>query len=334
MEKVGIISTIGPSTDNLSVLPKLIDRGSSILRFNFSHGNYKYFKRIIDDIKRLKKRKKVKLLADLKGNRIRVRNINEPILLKTDDKITLTTENIKSGKNQISFDYPYSLKSIKPGHSIFIDDGNIELNVISIGTNYIKTVVKKGSILKNNKGINIPDANLYFPLLNDEDRQDLDFILKNDFDLIAQSFVRTHKDIEVIRKMTENTGIKIIAKIENKQAIRNIDSIIKISDGIMIARGDLGVSLPIYKVPVIQKKLIKLAKKYKKFSIVATQIFESMIEHYRPTRAEVSDLANAIIDGTDYVMFSAETAVGKYPLETVEMAKNVIRYTTRYYNAN
>ncbi len=329
----GIIITYGPSLYDENKLTNIIKSGVKIIRFNFSHKNLESFDKAINIINNLKKKYRIKILADLQGNRIRVRNIFFPLNLINGKIVVLTQQNVKSSNKLISFDYPYSLDRLKKGMKIYIDDGNIELEVISVSKKDIKTLVKRGGELKNNKGINIPDANLYFPIINEKDKEDLEYIISKKFDYIALSFIRKSTEVVEIKKYIKskmNTIPLIISKIENKQAISNIDSIIKHSDGIMVARGDLGVSIPQYKVPFFQKKIIKKAKEYKKFSIVATQIFDSMVENYKPTRAEVSDLANAIEDGANYIMFSAERSIGKYPLEVIEIAKKVIKYSIRY----
>jgi pyruvate kinase len=333
MKKIKIIATYGPSISEYNVIKNISDEGAVIIRFNFSHADIALFHTTLKQINDLNKKVySIETIADLKGNRIRVRNIDKPFNINNDDTVNLTKLDVKSTPKNISFDYRYDLKPIKKGHNIFIDDGNIELEVISVSKNDIKTIGKRGGLLKNNKGINVPYSNLYFPYVNEDDLKDIEYISKNSFNYIALSFVRTHRDIVEIKKVLKEKNInsRIISKIENRQALRNISSIIKHSDGIMVARGDLGISIPLYMVPVMQKKLIRETEKQKKFSIVATQIFESMVENYHPTRAEISDMANAVIDGTDCVMFSAETAVGKYPLEAVRIAKKTIDYTRRH----
>ncbi|MEF3280748.1 MAG: pyruvate kinase [Elusimicrobiota bacterium] len=333
MPKTMIIATFGPAIDSFEMLKKLAINGVDVIRFNFSHSDYQIFDKALKIIEKLNKQGfRLKALADLKGNRIRIRNIQKPFEIKNKDTIILTKKNVISTSKIISFDYEYDLKAIKVGHKIYIDDGNIELEVVQVNKEDLKTIVKRGGIVKNKKGINIPLANLYFPMLNPEDKKDIDFIIDRKFDFIAQSFVRNHYDIIALRKILieKNKKIKIISKIENRQALTNYPTILKHSDGIMVARGDLGISVPLYKIPLIQKNLIEKARELGRFSIVATQIFESMVNNYRPTRAEVSDLANAILDGADYVMFSAETAVGRYPDETVRIAESIIRYTEKY----
>jgi len=332
---VGIIATYGPSLYGYNNLLKIVKAGANIIRFNFSHADFEIFDKAFDDIREIKQKGyKIQTMADLKGNRIRVRNIDTPFNLINDAKLTITSKNIKSSDKLISIDYPYSLNRIKKGNKIYIDDGNIELECTKEGEKNLETIVRRGGILKNKKGVNIPHVNLYFPKINEEDIKDISYIVKKDFDMIALSFVRNSKELMELKKHLNKFKLKetpiIISKIENIWAIQNLESIIKKSDGVMVARGDLGISIPLYKIPFFQKKIIKIAKKYSRFSIVATQIFESMVEHYRPTRAEISDLANAIEDGTDYVMFSAETAIGKYPIETVKIARSVIRYSLKY----
>lgn len=335
MLKPSIIATYGPSLYDYSTLLKAVKSGVSVIRFNFSHSDLDIFDKALNQINKLKKEGfKIKTMADLKGNRIRVRNITNPIPLYPGNNLVLTARNVKSSDKIISFDYAYSLNEIKKGTKIYIDDGNIELEAVRLKSkNDIETKVKRGGFLKNKKGVNIPGVNLYFPLISEEDIKDMEYITNKDFDMIAFSFVRTAGEIKEAKKIIKQKNKKIpilISKIENDKAVRNLKSIIKFSDGLMVARGDLGISVPLYRVPFLQKKIIKETKKAGKFSIVATQIFESMIENYRPTRAEVSDLANAVEDGADYVMFSAETAVGKFPLETIQTALEIIKYSKKY----
>ncbi len=238
---------------------------------------------------------------------------------------------MRCSPQEIPFDYHGQLGPIKNGHLIFIDDGNICLQVIGKKKNSVKLKVIIGGLLKSHKGINIPEAKLDFGSISQKDVEDIIFCEKNGVEYIAQSFVRTSKDIIDVRKLLKRgSRCKVIAKIECREAIRNIDEIIDVSDGIMIARGDMGVSLPIYEIPVIQKIIIKKCNHAKKFVITATQMLESMTENFRPTRAEVTDVANAVLDGTDFVMLSSETAVGKYPVEAVKMMNNIIKFTEKF----
>jgi pyruvate kinase len=250
-----------------------------------------------------------------------------PIGLKKNQIFYLTQRRI-TGENIAYFDYTGPLKKIKVGNFVYIDDGNIALKVVGKTKDGLKTRVIVGGVLKERKGVNIPEAELEFGSISRKDVEDINFCKRNGFDYIAQSFVRNKEDVLEVRKILgEDSKCKIIAKIENKKAIENIDEILDVCDGIMIARGDLGVSLPIYQVPVVQKMLIRKAKQKNRFVITATQMLESMTENVMPTRAEVSDVANAVFDGTDFVMLSAETSVGKYPVETVRMMNEILKFT-------
>ncbi|MBU4252064.1 MAG: pyruvate kinase [Candidatus Omnitrophica bacterium] len=336
MVKTKIICTIGPASSSETVLRKMMLVGMDVGRLNFSHGKQMEVLNRISLIRLLnaKYHRRVKLLGDLQGHRIRVGELVAPVLLKKSRIVWLTRQKIKGSHEKIPFDYQGSLCNIKKGHHIFIDDGNIDLEVFSRTKNSLKVKVIAGGLLKERKGVNIPEARLEFGSISQKDIQDILFCEKHGVEYIAQSFVRTKKDILDVRKVLgRGSWCQIIAKIENREGIKNIDEIINASDGIMIARGDMGVSLPIYEIPVIQKMIIKKCNRAKKFVITATQMLESMVENLRPTRAEVTDVANAIIDGTDFVMLSAESAVGKYPVETVAMMNNIIKFTEGYLKA-
>lgn len=333
MVKTKIICTVGPASSSYSILRRMMLFGMDIVRLNFSHGKPQELLHRIGLIRILnaKYRRRIKLLGDLQGHRIRVGGLVAPFLLKKGRVVWLTQQNIKGSHEIIPFDYQGPLSSIKNGRQIFIDDGNIALEVIGRAKNSLKAKVIVGALLKEHKGVNIPEARLEFGGISQKDIQDISFCEEHGVEYIAQSFVRTKKDILDVRKMLKSgSSCKIIAKIENREGIKNIDEIITASDGIMIARGDMGVSLPIYEIPVIQKMIIKKCNRAGKFVITATQMLESMTENLRPTRAEVTDVANAIIDGTDFVMLSAESAVGKYPVETVAMMNNIIKFTEKY----
>ncbi|MDP3041662.1 MAG: pyruvate kinase [Candidatus Omnitrophota bacterium] len=336
MVKAKIICTIGPMSSSEKVLRKMMLVGMDVGRLNFSHGKPQELLHRISLIRLLnaKYHRRVKLLGDLQGHRIRVGELVAPVLLKKSRIVWLTQQKIKGSHEKIPFDYQGSLGNIKKGHHIFIDDGNIDLEVFSRTKNSLKVKVISGGLLKEHKGINIPEARLEFGGISQKDIQDVLFCEKHGVEYIAQSFVRTKKDILDVRKVLgEGSRCRVIAKIENREGIKNIDEIINASDGIMIARGDMGVSLPIYEIPIIQKMIIKKCNRAGKFVITATQMLESMTENLRPTRAEVTDVANAIIDGTDFVMLSAESAVGKYPVETVAMMNNIIKFTEGYLKA-
>lgn len=336
MSKTKIICTIGPSSSNAAVIKKMIDSGMNVARLNFSHGTHETHKQNIDIIRQLSKtgRNKIKILQDLEGYRIRVGLFKGPrkiIELVNGSIVTLINKLVADKKDVIPFDYEGSMYDIKTGCHIFIDDGNITLKVKSRSKDGIKAEVIVGGILKEHKGINIPDIDLKFTGLTDRDKNNLLFGIANKVDFIAQSFVRNKNDILSVREFINRNKFNcpLIAKIENRQGIENIDEILDVCDGIMIARGDMGVSLPIYEVPIMQKMIIKKCNKRKEFVITATQMLESMTEHLRPTRAEVSDVANAILDGSDYVMLSAESAAGKHPVEAVQMMSDIIKFTEK-----
>jgi pyruvate kinase len=336
MVKKKIICTIGPASDNPAVLRKMILTGMDVARLNFSHGQHADHQRRIDLIRKLNKRyrSQIRILQDLEGYRIRIGKFKrkKAVELKKGQRLLLTNNKDAAGDEHIiPFDYAGPLRDIKTGSFIYIDDGNIVLAVKARTKNYLKTEVIIPGILRENKGINIPDVNLRFSGLTDKDKADIQFGIQNEVDYIAQSFVRDKDDIIHVRNVIQGRlpACQLIAKIENRQGIKNIDRIMDVSDGIMVARGDMGVSVPIYEIPIIQKMIIKKCNQRKKFVITATQMLESMTEHIRPTRAEVTDVANAILDGSDFLMLSAETATGKYPVEAVRMMKQIITFTER-----
>jgi len=349
MVKTKIVCTLGPASSSETVLRKMMLSGMDVGRLNFSHAKPQELLLRIGLVRSLnaKYRRRIKLLGDLQGHRIRVGELAAPIELKKRKALWLTQQKIKGSQEIIPFDYQGPLRSIKNGYQIFIDDGNIALEVIGRSKNRLKVKVIVGGLLKGYKGVNIPEARLEFggkpeagglasysqSHISRKDMQDISFCEEHGVEYIAQSFVRTKNDILDVRRLLKSgSRCRIIAKIENREGIKNIDEIIRASDGIMIARGDMGVSLPIYEIPVIQKMIIKKCNRAGKFVITATQMLESMTENPRPTRAEVTDVANAIIDGADFVMLSAESAVGKYPVETVAMMNNIIKFTERNLN--
>lgn len=307
--------------------------GMDVARLNFSHGNHIQHSRRINLIRQLNKkyRRHIKILQDLEGFRIRIGKFKDKsaIELKKRQKIALTNSNVLGDENILPIDYTGSLKGIKTGSFIYIDDGNIALSVKSRTKTIVTAEVVIPGILKENKGINIPGANLKFNGLTDKDKTDIKFGIDNKVNYIAQSFVRNKNDIIKIRDLVKHTlpDCRIIAKIENRQGIKNIDEIIAASDGIMIARGDMGVSIPIYEIPIVQKNIIRKCNEAGKFVITATQMLESMVENMRPTRAEVTDVANAILDGSNFIMLSAETAAGRHPVETVRIMNQIIKFT-------
>ena len=335
MPRTRIVATLGPASSNYTVLRKMFTAGLDVVRLNSSHGSHKQHLDSIELVRRINKkyRRNIRIMLDLAGFRIRVGRFKgaKTRLLKNRTIAWLTNDAKACGPKTIPFDYEGDLGRIKPKQLVYIDDGNLILRVKSVSANSIKAVVVEGGILKERKGINIPGVDLEFEGLTPKDKKDIEFGVENRVDYIALSFVRDQNDIhqagDLIKPGLPNC--RLVAKIENRQAIKNIDSIIEAADGIMIARGDMGVAVPIHEVPIIQKHIIKKSNAAKKFAITATQMLEHMTEHSRPTRAEVADVANAIIDGTDFVMLSGETAVGRFPYQSVLMMNEIIKFTER-----
>jgi len=272
-------------------------------------------------------------MQDLEGLRIRIGRFKgaKTRFLKNRTVVWLTNDAKACGPRTIPFDYKGDLGRLKPKQLIYIDDGNLVLRIKSTSVNSIKAVVVEGGVLKERKGINIPDVDLGFEGITEKDQRDIEFGIKHKVDYIALSFVRDENDIRQAAALIKPglPDCRLVAKIENRQAIENIDGIIETADGIMIARGDMGVAIPIHEVPIIQKRIIRKSNTAGKFVITATQMLEHMTEHSRPTRAEVTDVANAIIDGTDFVMLSAETAVGLFPYQSVLMMNEIIKFTEK-----
>ncbi len=337
MVKTKIISTLGPASNTETIIRKMVIAGMDVARLNFSHGNHFTHLQLINLVRKINKkyRRHIRILQDLEGHRIRIGKLKDgkAIKLKKRETIYFTCENIVGQDKLISFDYEGDLKDLKGSEFIYIDDGRLILKVKKIEKRKIKTEVVVGGDLKENKGINLPGAHLKFDNVTLKDQKDIYFGITNNVDYIAQSFVRNKKDILKIKTLIKSKlpHCLIIAKIENRQGLSNIDEIIDVSDGIMIARGDLGISVPIYKIPVIQKNIIRKCNQRKKIVITATQMLEHMVDNPWPTRAEVTDVANAILDGSNFVMLSAETASGRYPFETVKMMNQIINFTEKNY---
>ena len=327
--KTKIVATVGPSSNSREMLRKLIAGGVDVFRLNFSHGTHETHKMVIQTIKELREETGtyVSILQDLQGPKIRVEEVeNNGVELFPGDVLTITTETILGNAAVVSTSYKALPADVSPGEMILIDDGKIELRAISKDNHSVKAEVIYGGILKSRKGINLPNTSVSAPSLTEKDYEDLMFGIREGVDWIALSFVRTAEDIRQLRHILESEGAKtgIIAKIEKPQAIANIDAILEASDGIMVARGDLGVEILMEDVPVTQKMLVKKANLAAKPVIVATQMLESMIENPRPTRAETNDVANAVMDGADAVMLSAESASGKYPELAVRSMARII----------
>ena len=332
MRKTKIICTLGPSTDKDGVLEELIKEGMNVARFNFSHGLHDEQKGRIDKLKEIRTRlgKPIAALLDTKGPEIRICEFADgKITLKEGQLFTLTPDDIEGNENIVSVTYKELYKDVRPGNHILIDDGLIELEVQKIKGHDIVCKVINGGVLGNKKGVNLPGVEVNMPFISPKDHDDILFGIKEGYDFIAASFTRTAADIKEIRDILEKNGgqgIKIIAKIENQQGVDNIDSIIEAADGIMIARGDMGVEIPLEDVPVIQKDIISKVYTAGKQVITATQMLDSMIKNPRPTRAETTDVANAIYQGTSAIMLSGETAAGKYPVEALKtMVKIAVR---------
>ncbi|HOI41646.1 MAG TPA: pyruvate kinase [Elusimicrobiales bacterium] len=331
MPRTRIIATLGPASADSATLRKMMRAGLDMARFNFSHGTHADHLRALALLRSLntKERRAVKTLQDLQGNRIRIGALKAPFELKKRQRVVLFQGAGRGDAGHIPFDYPGPLKPVRKGHSIYIDDARIALRVESAGRGEIRAVVTEGGLLKPRKGVNIPEARLEFPVLNDEDRRDIQFGASCGFDAVAQSFVLSAEQVDAVRALIKprRPKCRVFAKIEHPDAVKNIDAILEAADGIMIARGDLGITMPVWRVPVMQKLLIRKANLARKPVITATQMLESMTESSLPTRAEASDVANAILDGTDYVMLSGETAAGKYPDRAVRMMNEIIKYT-------
>ena len=332
MKKTKIVATIGPASESEEVLKKLFTEGVNVARLNFSHGSHQEHKVKIDRIKKLRREMDIPIgiMLDTKGPEIRLGDIDGEVLLKSGDEFILTNKDLLGDEKIASISYKDLYKDVRVGGKILIDDGLVELLVKEIRGEEIITEVENSGLVSSHKGVNVPDANLNLPALTERDIEDIKFGIKEDIDFIAASFVRSREDVLAIRKVLEEERdytTKIISKIESQRAVEEIDEIIEVSDGIMVARGDLGVEIETEAVPIVQKEIIKKCNIVGKTVITATQMLDSMIRNPRPTRAETNDVANAVLDGTSAVMLSGETASGKYPLEAVVTMRKILEYT-------
>ncbi|MCW8855211.1 MAG: pyruvate kinase [Gammaproteobacteria bacterium] len=330
-----IIATLGPSSDSPEIITKLVNAGVNIFRLNMSHGSNDDRLILVDNIKKVTKRlnKQVAVLVDLCGPKIRIgKLVNGKINLKEKDVVTITCGMAGATNDKIPSQYKGLYKDVKKGDRIFLDDGKLELVVRSINKKDVICKVKYGGELSDNKGMNLPDTEITAASYTEKDRKDTEFAISINADFIALSFVKDKKDILKLKKYlrSRNNEIPVVAKIERKEAINNIEEIINESYGLMVARGDLGIELPAQEVPLIQRDLIRLSRKHNRPVIVATQMLESMISNSQPTRAEVGDVANAALSSVDAVMLSAETASGKFPLKSVEMMDSILREIEAY----
>ncbi len=334
--KTKILCTIGPATNNAEIIKELILSGMDGVRLNFSHGDYEFYKNIFDEIHNacVEEKTPLSILVDLQGPKIRVGELCEPeIEIVKGEKIEITIEEIKGTKNLISTSYKTLPDDANVGDPVLIDDGLLRLRIIEREKKSVICIIENGGILKPKKGMNLPGMKLSTPSVTERDYENLEFVLKHRVDYVALSFVRSANDISLLRDWmkSKNNVRPIIAKIEKKEACDNFDEILEVADGIMVARGDLGVELPPQEVPIIQKEIIKKCNRKGKLVITATQMLESMIHNPVPTRAEASDVANAVLDGTDVVMLSGETAAGKFPLKTVQIMNDIIKNTDPYF---
>ncbi len=333
IRKTKIICTLGPAVDDAELIRKLIRGGMDAARFNFSHGSHAEHLERLNMLKAVRDAmgRPVATILDTKGPEIRIKSFEEKsITLQTGDTFTLTTEDVVGNQGWVSVTYPNLHQELTPGQEILIDDGLVAIRVDRIEDTRIICTVENGGTLSANKSINIPGVHIQLPALTERDIADIRFGVENDFDFIAASFVRRAADVQAVRDVLRECGgsdVKIIAKIENQEGVDNLDEILEAADGIMVARGDLGVEIPAARVPILQKQMIRKGLQAGKPVITATQMLDSMIRNPRPTRAEVSDVANAVYDGTSCVMLSGETAGGKYPVEALQSMVGIVTET-------
>ncbi len=333
IKRTKIVCTLGPASDKEEILRELVKSGLNVCRFNFSHGSHEEHKERMDLVKKIREElgQPVAILLDTKGPEIRTGNFEEPeVLLEEGQKFTITMKDVVGDKEICTVSYKGLVNDVVPGDTILIDDGLVGLKVEKIDDDDIVCIVENSGIVKNHKGVNVPGVKINFPALTEKDIKDIEFGISQGIDYIAASFVRKASDVLAIREVLEDnnaTHIQIISKIENQEGIDNIDSILQVSDGIMVARGDLGVEIPTPEIPIAQKMMIKKCNQLGKPVITATQMLDSMMRNPRPTRAEVTDVANAIYDGTDAIMLSGETAAGKYPVEAVKIMATIAKRT-------
>ena len=333
MRKTKIICTLGPSSESEETLRRLMIEGMDVARFNFSHGTHEEQLEKFNRVKRIREELglPVAALLDTKGPEIRLKTFeNDKAELKQGSRFTLTTREVLGNASIVSITYKDLPKDVKPGGRILLDDGLIELLIDDVDDTEIHCTVANSGVISNRKGVNVPDTNLSMPFISQKDYDDICFGIEHGFDFIAASFTRTAEDILQIRKILEEkncNNISIIAKIENMQGVQNINDIIRVSDGIMVARGDMGVEIPLEEVPVLQKKIIQKVYQAGKQVITATQMLDSMMKNPRPTRAEATDVANAIYDGTSAIMLSGETAAGSYPVEALQTMVKIAERT-------
>ena len=340
MRKTKIVCTLGPATDAPGVLEQLVTAGMNVARLNFSHGLHEEHQKRIDAVKELRQRtgQSIALMLDTKGPEVRIRTfLQGEAKLETGQAFTLTTREVDGDETCVSITYDRLPEKVQPGTRILLDDGLVELTVQQVQGPDIICQVRNGAVLKNRKSVNVPGVSLDMDYISAQDREDIAFGVKQDVDFIAASFVRTGRDVSDLRRLLASLGgedINIIAKIENNEGLEHIDEILAEADGIMVARGDMGVEVPFEELPRIQKTLIAKCVTAGKKVVTATQMLESMIQNPRPTRAEVSDVANAVYDGTSAIMLSGETSIGRYPVQAVETMARIARRAEKNYAYN
>ncbi|MSV64825.1 MAG: pyruvate kinase, partial [Actinobacteria bacterium] len=332
MRRAKIVCTIGPAVESVEKIAELVDAGMNMARLNLSHGDYAEHQSRMDMVRAAAKKanKPIAVLVDLQGPKIRLaRFADGPHELSRGDIFTITTDEIEGSKERVGTTYKGLPGDCKPGDYILIDDGKVTVQVSEVKGNDVITKVIQPGMVSNNKGLNLPGVAVSVPALSEKDIADLRWGLKAGADFIALSFVRSAADIKDVHKIMDEVGarVPVIAKIEKPQAVENLQEIVDAFDGIMVARGDLGVELPIEEVPMVQKRCVTLARESAKPVIVATQMLDSMISNSRPTRAEATDCANAVLDGADALMLSGETSVGDFPIETVQTMARIIEHT-------
>ena len=328
INKTKIVCTIGPASESPAVMRQMIESGMNVARLNFSHGDFATHQKVIENLRSASNSlgRRVAIMADLSGPKMRIGKIDpEPVELRPGEPFTLTTDDVLGNKTRVFVSFDRLSQAVKPGDTLFLNDGYIQLEVAGVKGKDVICTVRVGGELRSRKGLNLPGIKLGICAFTERDHECLEFALDNGVDAVSQSFVESASDIEAVRKAAADMGHHpfIIAKIERSGAMDNIEAIMSAADGIMIARGDLGVEVPIEDIAVVQKRLMRLANMRAKPVITATQMLESMMDNRRPTRAEATDVANAILDGTDCVMLSAESATGKYPVDAVEMLSKI-----------
>ena len=335
MRKTKIIATIGPASQEPAILEQLIATGIDCARLNFSHGTLEQHGQVIRDVRRISRAqgKRVAILQDLGGIKLRLGEIQGVFELALGDQVSLVPENTSARADVLPFPQPEVMRNLRPGNQVFIADGSVRLEVVETKDSEVKTLVRNGGAVSSFKGVNLPGVTIDQPVLTEEDQVALQFGMEQEVDWVAVSFVRTAEDIQYARASLDRIGSSalVMAKLERAEGIDNLDAILAEVDGVMVARGDMGVEMPMERVPIIQKEVVRKASESAKVSAIATQMLLSMVMAPTPTRAEVSDITNAVLDGCDAILLSEETAVGKYPVEVVKVADATIQEAEKIY---